>query len=103
MRRPAVVDGSQSGTRPHAVLVTKAHPTAPKPFHLTTGYVTTALGIVGVVTGMRDHDTEDDHTRLSIVWRGRLHDRQYNRVFTERGIITLAGRFAREIVRGVGR
>lgn len=98
--RSRVKTATSSAARGYAVLVTKSHLDGPRPWLLTTGYVTTPLGIVGVVVAETRDEPRDNDTRLTFVWRGQIHVRRLNRVLTERGVITVAGRFAREIAGG---
>jgi hypothetical protein len=56
------------------------------------GVVFTKQGIVAVYR-------QDDHTRLDFVWRGKWYSRQIPAAYSDRYTITLANRFAGEVVR----
>lgn len=61
------------------------------------GYRTMALSVATPV-GFVEVDITKKDTTLSIVWGGSLHRRTIDRVHTRAYAITLAKRFAREIV-----
>lgn len=49
----------------------------------------------GIVAAFSQHDA----TSLHFVHGGRIYNRIYNRGFTERGLVTLAKRFAADVLR----
>jgi hypothetical protein len=65
------------------------------------GCVITAHGIVSVYSqggpGLASADVPS--TNLQVVHDGRLHTRTLPRSYTQRGLVTLANRFAEEITR----
>jgi hypothetical protein len=64
------------------------------------GSVITSLGAVVVYADNRE-TTAKPCTSFDFVWQGRLYHRSIEgRVFTKRGIVTMAGRFAREVTYG---
>lgn len=54
------------------------------------GVAFTTYGIVAIY----DQSGEDAHTRLDFIFEGRCYTRTIARTFTNRGLITVAGRFA---------
>src|SRR5689334_18574410 len=68
--------------------------------HAHVGAVVTPLGIVQAQTWWDADRTARDATYLRFVWRGRSHWRVIARVYSERGLTTVAARFAREVSRG---
>jgi hypothetical protein len=55
------------------------------------------VGTVLTPNGIVDVYAQDDYTRLDFVHAGRLHIRTYRKRYGKRGIVTLAGRMARDI------
>jgi hypothetical protein len=64
------------------------------------GSVITPLGIVDASTWIGLAAGTEDATYLAFVWRGREYRRTIRRGTSERGLVILAGRFAREIAGG---
>jgi hypothetical protein len=60
------------------------------------GEVITYHGIVSIYA--QGDDEFRPSTQLTFVWKGRMHVKSYNKRYTQRGIVTLAKRFANEIV-----
>jgi hypothetical protein len=63
-----------------------------------TGVVFTHHGLVSVYA--QGFDGHDQHTRCDFVWGGRHYLLSVPRLLTERGIVTLARRFASEVYDG---
>ena len=59
------------------------------------GSVITAHGIVYVYS--QGGATEVPSTNLQIVWGGRLYSRTMKRRYTQRGLVTVANRYAKEV------
>lgn len=64
-----------------------------EPLSYRRGYITTHYGIVAFY----DQPGDNAHTRLEVVVNHRSHSRVIARTFTKRGLMTVAGRFAREV------
>jgi hypothetical protein len=65
----------------------------------TEGTIVTPHGIVSVYTEVADYDMEiNSGTILEFVYRRRYYRRDINRAYSERGLSTVANRFAKEIV-----
>lgn len=71
--------------------------------HSLEGVTTTPFGFVYAYSVWDEADPGKDQTRIEFVWREREHVRQLNRAYTNRGLATLAARFAREIAQGGAR
>jgi hypothetical protein len=74
---------------PHVMTVEEGQP----PLSYRRGYIVTHYGIVAFY----DQPGEHAHTRLEVVLGYRCHTRTIARTFTQRGLLTVAGRFAREV------
>lgn len=59
----------------------------------SVGFRATPLGIVGLYT-------QPDFVRLTFVYRGRQYERHIAETLSERGLATVAGRFARDVATG---
>lgn len=74
-------------TRPGRMMATVTTPSG----WYSTGYVVTPHGVVGVYT-------EPNFTSLCVVHDGREYRGWWRQSFTERGLVTLCKRFARDVV-----
>jgi hypothetical protein len=92
MSTQTVFDDSMALQRPHSRISVGQPPRG-----WTDGAVFTCHGIVLVYAQGDDEYTH--HTRLDFVWQGRLYMRDFNgKRYSPRGLVTLADRFAAEIV-----
>jgi hypothetical protein len=62
-----------------------------------TGYIRRYSGIVEVFAQGYNDDGHRKFTKFATVWRGRYYSRRWDRVFTERGLATLASRFLSDV------
>jgi hypothetical protein len=63
-----------------------------------TGTVATSYGFVRVYA--QGFAKRDPHTRVEFIWKFRQYSRVVDKLLTERGIATVAHRFAQEVVNG---
>lgn len=76
--------------------------TSPEGDIYARGYALTKWGIVGIYTQLGSKSSSDDYTRFFFVHADKEYTRSVNRYFSERYLLTMAGRFAREIAEANG-
>jgi hypothetical protein len=64
------------------------------------GYVITPLGLIGVYSQWPDSGNpgSDSFTTFEVVRDGRAYTKRVMRTYTDRGLVRVAGQFAREVL-----
>lgn len=90
MKKSRVTEETTSGSTYPGVQMMSSCDTA---YPYRYGSATTVNGVVGIY----DQSGNDAYTRLWMIHAGKTWQKTFARTFTDRGLLTVAGRFAREV------